>query len=136
MPLGGGSLINASSAATLSEISRITTDVSVLIDSERQAEGEELAADRAAFVKDCTALGFQVHVLERRALENYLPDEAIKKVKGDKYRQLEEFENRSAADPVWGKNENWRIAAEMDCSALEGSDLGDFFSNLKSLVNS
>lgn len=127
VPLGGASLINASSTDTLSEISRITTDVSVLIDSERKAEGEELSSERAAFVSNCERLGFDTHVLERRALENYLPDDAIKKVKGDKYRQLGEFEERTAADLVWGKNENWRIAAEMDRGSLEDTDLGSFF---------
>jgi ABC-type cobalamin/Fe3+-siderophores transport system ATPase subunit len=136
MPLGGASLINASSAATLSEISRITTEVSVLIDSEREAEEDELSAERAAFVSDCEQLGFDVHVLERRALENYLPDEAIKKVKGEKYRQLGEFEARTAADPIWGKNENWRIAAEMDRGSLEATDLGAFFLSLQNAVSS
>jgi hypothetical protein len=134
MPLGGSSLINASSAAILSEISRITPSVSVLIDSERQVEGEELSGDRHAFVEQSTALGFDVHVLDRRALENYFPEAAIQAVKGNKYRQLGEFEARTAADPVWGKNENWRIAAHMDRSYLESTDLGTFLSRLAASV--
>ena len=125
--MGGGSLINASSAATLAEISRITTEISVLIDSERESKDEPLAGDRAAFVEQCEALGFDVHVMTRRALENYLPDEAVKTVKGKRYRALDEFEPRNAVDPVWGKNENWRIAAEVDKTYLDGTDLGRFF---------
>lgn len=136
VPLGGGSLINASSAETLSEISRITTEVSVLIDSERKAKGEELSQERGTFVENCTKLGFQVHVLERRALENYLPDDAVKKIKGEKYRQLGEFEERTAANPIWGKNENWRIGAEMDRDSLEDTDLGAFFLFLQNAVSS
>jgi ABC-type cobalamin/Fe3+-siderophores transport system ATPase subunit len=130
MPLGGGSLINASSAATLAEIARITTEISVLIDSERESRDEPLPEDRAEFVLQCEALGFEVHVMERRALENYLPDDAVKAVKGKKYRALTEFEPHGAADPVWGKNENWRIAAEMDKACLEDTDLGNFFAAL------
>jgi ABC-type cobalamin/Fe3+-siderophores transport system ATPase subunit len=46
LPLGGSSLINETSAQALAEISRITTDVSVLIDSERSTAEEPL--DRRA----------------------------------------------------------------------------------------
>ena len=42
-------MINAGSAGALKEIKRITTDVAVLIDSERASEGEALAKDREAF---------------------------------------------------------------------------------------
>lgn len=136
MPLGGGSLITASSAPALAEIPRITTKVSVLIDSERESEDQPLAKDRAEFVKQCEALDFDVHVMARRALENYFPNDAVKAVKGEKYRALTQFEPRNAADPIWGKNENWRIAAETDPNYLESTDLGAFFSALREKVES
>lgn len=130
MPLGGSSMINARSGAALTEIKRITTKVAVLIDSERPNADAPLAKDRAAFVKTCGDLGFDVHVLERRALENYLTDSAVKTVKGEKYGALGEYESLKDAAAPWGKHENWRIAAEMRRPDLDGTDLGDFLSAL------
>jgi hypothetical protein len=130
LPLGGSSLINDKSVAALSEIARITTDVAVIIDSERTAADEPLDTPRKAFVVACRDLGFDVLVLERRAIENYLTDAAVKTTKGNKYRALGEFEELQDADPRWAKNENWRIAAEMTRSDLDQTDLGAFFSAL------
>jgi hypothetical protein len=130
LPLGGSSLINGSSAPALSEIKRITEDVSVIIDSERQSEGAALDGPRQEFVDACIGLGFTIHVLDRRAMENYFTDAAVKEVKGAAYRALGEFEALSSADPRWGKNENWRIAAEMTRDDLDASDLGAFLSTL------
>jgi hypothetical protein len=132
IPLGGSSLINAHSTQALAEIQRITSDVSVLIDSERRVPNEPIAADRQAFVDGCQQLGFDIHVMSRRALENYFPDQAIKATKSSKYRALDPFEALGSADPVWAKNENWRITAEMTRIDLEGTDLDTFFSSLAS----
>lgn len=137
VPLGGSSMINGRSAAALAEIRRITTDVSVLIDSERAAAEAPLDDQRQAFVDTCTDLGFDVHVLERRALEHYLSQEAVAHVKGPRYAALEAYEQRGGGDrPVWGKNENWRIAAAMRREELEGTDLGDFLRRLQELTAS
>jgi hypothetical protein len=130
LPLGGSTLINATSAKSLAEIKRITEDVSVLIDSERATAGHQLDEPRQAFVDICKELGFDVHVLDRRTVENYFTDGAVKEVKGDKYRALTEFEALSSIDPRWGKNENWRIAAEMTRQDLDRTDLGAFFARL------
>jgi hypothetical protein len=130
LPLGGGSLINERSAAALSEIARITKDVSVIIDSERNDADTPLDTPRCAFVDTCRALGFDVLVLERRALENYLTDAAVRTVKGEKYRALAEFELLKDANPHWSKNENWRIAAEMKRSDLDDTDVGGFLRSL------
>jgi ABC-type cobalamin/Fe3+-siderophores transport system ATPase subunit len=132
LPLGGSSMINDTSTEALAEISRITTEVSVIIDSERSAADAPLDAPRQAFVDACVKLGFDVLVLERRALENYLTDAAIKTVKSEKYRALGEFEKRTDADPHWGKNENWRIAAEMTRADLDATDLGASLGKLAS----
>ncbi len=136
LPLGGSSLINASSASALAEIKRITDQVSVVIDSERESDGQPLDGPRQAFVDACEQLGFAVHVLRRRALENYFTDTAVKAVKGPKYRALGEFEVLSAADPRWGKNENWRIAAEMTRQDLDVTDIGTFLLELAKQLQS
>jgi hypothetical protein len=130
VPLGGASMINGHSAAALSELKRITAKVAVIIDSERLAKSAPLSKDRADFAKICTDLGFRLCVLERRALENYLSDEAVKTVKGGGYRALAEFELLKDCPTAWSKSENWRIAAEMSLSDLRGTDLGGFLKGL------
>ncbi len=130
VPLGGASLINGGSERALAEIRRITNQVAVLIDSERVRAGEPLSADRQQFVLKCEALGFSVHVLERRALENYLTDAAVKRVKGDSYSALGHYDLLKRHDPAWGKQENWRIAAEMTRQDLNATDLGNFLGSL------
>jgi predicted ATPase len=130
VPLGGASLINGRSGQSLAEIKRITTHVAVLIDSERNAAGAQLARDRQVFVEKCEELGFSIHVLERRALENYLTAGAIRSVKGKGYSALGHFELLKDHSPAWGKNENWRIAAKMTRPDLEATDLGAFLNGL------
>lgn len=134
VPLGGSSMINGKSGAALSEINRITTNVSVLIDGERTATDTPLGAERRAFVEACERLGFDVQVLERRSLENYLTDAAVQSVKGPKYTALTPFQARGEKDAIWGKNENWRIAAEMTREDLQATDLGPFFERLANSV--
>jgi hypothetical protein len=127
LPLAGSSLINKDRAVQLSEVKRLSQSVGVLIDSERLAANEELTPDRQAFVETCQELEFQVHVLERRATENYLPTRAIQRVKSDKYRELSPFERLSDAQPHWDKAENWRIAREMSEEEFNATgDLADF----------
>ena len=130
VPLGGGSGINASAAIQLEEIKRITPNVSALVDSERKKEGENLAPDRAGFSMACANASISCCVLERRAIENYFTDEAVKKVKGNKYRSLGPFESLKAVSPSWGKEENWRIAREMNKTDWINTDLGQFLNSL------
>lgn len=131
LPLGGASLINANSSGPLAEISRITSDVYVIIDSERKSAQEELGKDRQGFIRACQDLGFRTHTLERRALENYFTDAAVKAIKGDKYRALGTFEALTDVQPTWSKNENWRIAAEMTRDDLDATDIGAFLALLQ-----
>jgi energy-coupling factor transporter ATP-binding protein EcfA2 len=126
LPLGGDALINASTQAELLEIKRISDNVYAIIDSERTTPDAPLAAARAGFVENCREAGIECHVLERRALENYLSDTAIKQVKGDKYHALGHYEALKAIEPKWAKAENWQIAAEMTLEEIEATDLGHF----------
>jgi energy-coupling factor transporter ATP-binding protein EcfA2 len=128
VPLGGSSLIGANRESEMSEFQRIGAEVYVLIDSERTAEGEPLAADRDGFRMTCEKLFRPERVLltQRRATENYMTDRAIKVVKSDKYRALTEYEQLESVDPVWAKNENWKIADEMSFDEIKDTDLGRF----------
>lgn len=130
LPLGGTQLINDVSEAELVEIKRIAENVSVLIDSERNAVGEQLQSGREAFINTCKQLGMNCHVLERRATENYLTDKAVKLVKGEKYRSLTPYKKLKDLSPAWAKEENWRISSKMTLSDLEGTDLGAFLKSL------
>lgn len=130
LPLGGSQLINESREAELEEIKRISENVSALIDSERTAPGAPLEASRAAFVETCHKARIRCHILERRAIENYFSDEAVKKVKGDKYRSLEPYQALNDVSPAWSKAENWRIAREMSLEELNTTDLGKFLASL------
>ena len=128
--LAGSQFINELREVELEEIKRITENVFVLIDSERDAAGASLEAPRAAFVEVCKKAKINCHVLDRRAIENYFSDEAIKKVKGNKYRALGLVEKLKDASPAWGKEENWRIAREMTSDDLKTTDLGGFLDSL------
>ena len=130
IPLGGSGLINASAAPQLEEIKRLCTDVSALIDSERTALGNALAPDRQAFTDACAAAGIKCHVLHRRAIENYLTDAAVKKIKGDSFSALGAYERLKDAPRPWSKEENWRIAREMSLQDLNGTDLGAFLASV------
>ena len=131
LPLGGSTMINERAEAQLEELKRITTNIFALIDSERSAEDEPMSPDRQAFIDACGAAHVDAQALERRALENYLSDRAIKRVKGPKYRQLGPYEKLADCDPAWGKNEGYKIAAEMTLADLDGTDLGEFLDKLQ-----
>lgn len=130
LPLGGGELINANVEHELCEVKRLCDCVFAIIDSERTAQGEELCASRRGFIESCRKAGITHKVLDRRATENYLSEPAIRKVKGDNYRALTEFEDRKAVPHVWSKAENWRIAREMTRGEIEATDLGKFIASI------
>jgi ABC-type cobalamin/Fe3+-siderophores transport system ATPase subunit len=131
LPLGGSAMVNSGCEAQLAEITRISQKVYALIDSERTQSGEPLAAGRQGFVEVCSKLKIPCRVLQRRAIENYLPERAIRGVKNsDKYRALGHYEALKAANPAWGKEENWRIARLMTRDDLQGTDLGTFLDEL------
>lgn len=130
LPLGGAAMINGGTEQQLAEIKRISSRVYALIDSERAAAGQALAADRQAFLEACMRLNITCQMLDRRAIENYLTENAIKQAKGDSYRALGPFELLKDAPRAWRKDENWRIARLMTKNDLAGTDLGTFLESL------
>jgi hypothetical protein len=108
----------------------LSDDISLLMDSERTAHDAPLEPMRAGFVAICKKVGLHHHVLERRAIENYFSDEAVKKAFGTHYRALHPYEKLKDISPAWGKSENWRIAREMTIPEVEGTDLGQFLATL------
>lgn len=115
----------------LEEVKRITSNVQILIDSERKSEGDTLKPGRRNFVTSCERAGIPCHVTERRATENYFIDTAVKKAKSEKYRALGPFERlEDAPNPKWGKSENWLIAREMTVDEWLANDVGQFLKSL------
>jgi ABC-type multidrug transport system ATPase subunit len=130
LPLGGNQMINGGVEHELSEIKRISNNVFALIDSEKEAKDLKLSSEREAFRKICENLDIKTHVLERRAIENYFTDNAIKAVKGDKYKALGSFEKLEKSPMPWAKGENWRIAHKMILDDIEETDLLNFLKQL------
>jgi ABC-type branched-subunit amino acid transport system ATPase component len=122
--LGGSGLIRHGSDAELAELKRLAPKVSAVIDSERSAADAPLDAARQAFIETCSTIGIPCVALQHRALENYFTDNAIKQVKGAKYRALQPYERLRDVDPSWGKAESWKIARAMRKSDLDQTDLG------------
>jgi hypothetical protein len=110
-------------------LNSITTNVSALIDSERTSPAAQLEPRRQALVDLFNRKGLKLHVLERRATENYFTDGAVKRTFGENYRALGPYEKLSDASPHWGKGQNWQLAAG-SASEIELTDFGKFLAEL------
>lgn len=129
LPLHGDDMIRGDVGQELSELLRIGGNVKYLIDSERTTEDGMLRPNRQGFVNLCAKLGIDGLVLERRALENYFTEAAVKRAFGDASIALAPFEKKGTGQN-WPKSNNWRAAAEMTKADLEGTDLGRFLEKL------
>jgi len=128
IPLGGNSLISRSAVHGLVEIRRLSPQVFAVVDSERTTKSQTAAPDRRSFARNCARLGISCHVLQRRSIESYFTDRAIKAVLGQDYSELD------AIEPVpskWPKALNWKIADAMELDDFRGDDLIKF---LKAVV--
>jgi hypothetical protein len=114
----------------LAELKRITSRISVLADSERESLDAPPKSSRAQFKGACDALGFDTCLTERRAIENYFTDRAVKAALGPKYRGLAPFERLRDCELSWSKGDNWRIARQLTIDELEGTDLLGFLDGL------
>jgi hypothetical protein len=130
LPLGGDQLARGNMDLELNEIKRISDKLAALVDSERQDEKAPLSKQRADFQEVCKKLKIQVCLTERRAIENYFSERAIKAVKGDKFRALGKYELLANAAQGWSKSENWKIAREMTKEEIENTDVGEFLKKL------
>jgi hypothetical protein len=123
-------LIRGGVQQELYELSRLSKNVSVLIDSECSAENEPLESKRQEFLKDCQSLGFKTHVTKLRAFENYFCERAIKAEKGDSFRALTAYERLADAPQGWAKSDNWRIARRMTRDEVLATDVGAFLDQI------
>lgn len=130
LQLGGSQMIHPQRAQELSETLRLTKNVHVLIDSERNVAAAPIMKVRSEFLAACADLGIHAEATVRRAMEHYISDGATKMAFGDKYRSLAEFEDRASVSPIWGKSESWRAAREMTKDELLKTDVGQFLDKI------
>jgi ABC-type cobalamin/Fe3+-siderophores transport system ATPase subunit len=128
IPLGGTSLIDGNRQDELNEFNRFGVEVFVLIDSEKASEDSNDPV-RSRFLAVCEKLFGPKHAIQTnwRATENYFTADAIQgALRSEKYRALERFESSKDVTPFWGKNQNWKIAAEMSKDDWKQTDIGEF----------
>jgi putative AbiEii toxin of type IV toxin-antitoxin system len=126
LPLGGSDAINAKAEPYLLEVRRLSDEVYAVIDSERTSESTGISKGRLGFQAACKNAGIRCHVLERRSIENYLSDEAVKGELGPSYGALAPYGSLKRAKPSWPKELNWRIASRMNATDVASTDLGRF----------
>jgi ABC-type branched-subunit amino acid transport system ATPase component len=127
MHVGGSSTINGNAGQQLSEVTRITPNISAIVDSERTQPGA-LPKDRADFEAVCKTLNIDVHLTDRRSTESYFTDAAVKGLLGASASALGPYDK--AQWPNWSKPYNAKIAEGMTKADLLATDVGVFLAAL------
>lgn len=127
VPLGGDQLARGGVEQELSEFMRISKKVFALVDSEKESPDGEIKKQRMQFLESCKRLGIDCVVTERRALENYFSERAVKNALGEQIAALGPYER---LDGRWSKSDNWLIASHLDWSEIERTDVGALISRL------
>ena len=130
LPLGGNQLASGGREAELNELTRLSRNIFAFVDSERTEAGAPAADRRRAFVETCVRLGIKVCVTDRRSLENYFTDRAVKAAFGGGFSALQPYQALRDAPNGWSKTDNWKIAREMTIDELSGTDVGAFIESL------
>lgn len=129
LPLGGDSIINGKRGQELADIKRITPKIYCWIDSEKDTESSALPRNRKAFLDLCRRLKIRIHASEKRSIEHYFTERAIKKIEGDSCLMPTSYEKFDQSKH-WAKEDNWRIAREMDFEEIQDTDIGKFIISL------
>ncbi|MGM9516960.1 ATP-dependent nuclease [Roseateles sp. DB2] len=130
LPLGGDGMANGSVQHELQEVRRICPNVHALVDSERASEGAEPIKARRDFKASCEQLEINCHVTERRAIENYFTETALRSEFGDDKAALGWFDPMPSNNSFIGKSDGWRVARRMFKEDLDATDLGAFFQGI------
>jgi len=128
LPLGGTSLINKKTAQEMSELKRFGSKVKIVgwIDSEKESETDSVEPRIVEFKKGCKNLGIEITISDRRSIENYFPEAAVKKVNPG----ASSLEPHDPIPTGWSKQANWKIAQETNPTDLEGTDLHSFLKSI------
>jgi hypothetical protein len=132
--LGGSDLINGTSAPALGEYKRLNRPVFALIDSERSNADDDISTGRQGFVEACKKLEYNVHVLERRAFDNYLSADLVRRAVPGAVRALNPFEKLKGEEPGWSKSKIPAIVQKMQWDDISATDLGEFLDGLRKQI--
>ena len=132
LPLGGDDMASGGRDQELAEIRRLSERVYAIVDSERDTAANEPSARRKSFAADCERIGISCLVLERRSLENYFPEGAVRAVYGPAAGALGPYDRPWAG---WSKDKNWRVSSEMKIGDIRDTDLGEFLDRLPSALS-
>jgi energy-coupling factor transporter ATP-binding protein EcfA2 len=130
LPLGGDQLASGGREAELKELTRLSNNIFALVDSERIAAIDSPSSRRIQFQETCRRIGIDVCVTERRAIENYFSDSAVKAALGDNFQSLGPYELLKNSATPWGKFNNWKIARHIQWAEIESTDLGAFIARI------
>lgn len=130
LPLGGNQLASGGREIELQELRRLSENIFALVDSERPSAGAPPVERRIKFEDVCKEVGFDVHLTELRAIENYFPDYAVKAALGCSFEHLTPYERLSDHPNGWNKSENWRIAHYVEKSDFLSTDVGKFLERI------
>jgi len=130
LPLGGDQLVTGSREYELHELRRLSDNIFALVDSERPSAEAPPADRRVRFEEVCKKVGFEACLTERRALENYFPDHAVKAAFGSSFERLTPYERLADHPNGWSKADNWRIAHHVTKADLLSSDIGKFLDRI------
>jgi energy-coupling factor transporter ATP-binding protein EcfA2 len=130
LPLGGDQLAVGGREAELHELKRLTDQICVLVDSEKSDASAAPSERRLRFQESCKKLGFDVCITERRAIENYFSDRAVKAALGASFQSLGPYDLLSDSSNGWRKSESWKVARQTNFEELRQTDLGNFIERI------
>lgn len=127
--LGGSSGINGKASEALAELKHFDAPIYAIVDSESPEAGK-IPKDRREFQNACAALSIECLLTERRQIEAYFTDAAVKDVLGPSFSAPGAFDEVKA----WPKELNWKIARRMAKEDIEATDVGAFIKHIVSAV--
>jgi len=129
MDIGGSSMISSNSYDELNELKRLNAkSYNVIVDSEISAQTKKPKKQILEFESMCKRLGFNVFLTEFHSTENYISQQSINDVFGNKFKALEkyeDFEKREKQDK-WAKKINWKMFREMKVEDFHKTKLDSF----------
>jgi predicted ATPase len=130
VPLGGNTVIRSHPERALVELRRLSCNIFALIDSERASASAEVDKVRKRFARTCERFGVDCHILNRRSIENYFTDDAIRKTQIS-VQPPKALGDYGEVPKGWSKELNWRTAREMAWDDVATTDLGVFLQHLR-----
>jgi hypothetical protein len=130
LPLGGDQLAAGGREIELHELTRLSSRIFALADSEAINASAGPSARRTRFQEICRKVGIDLCITERRAIENYFPESAVKAALGTNFRALGPYESLKDSSNPWSKSDSWKIARQMSLDDIAKMDLGMFITRI------